>query len=95
MLKVTNKDSTETSLKLKAPIEIVDVSLSLEANRLPDYKDVYMKKGIDGHFNKVQEIKYKPHNNKNDDKNIDIKIPSAEYMYYDICCMLFVNQLFD
>jgi len=94
MLKVTNKDSTETSLKLKAPIEIVDVSLSLEANRLPDYKDVYMKKGIDGHFNKVQEIKYKPHNNKNDDKNIDIKIPSAEYMYYDICCMLFVNQLF-
>ena len=46
---------------------------------------------VDG---KVQEIKYKPHNNKNDDKNIDIKIPSAEYMYYDICCMLFVNQLF-
>ena len=84
-------------LKLKIPVELVDISMSLPTDNLYLFKEVYMRLvapaggavgGAPPKFNKFIDFEYTSNTNK-----AKLSIPSPEYMFYDICAMLFVNQM--
>ena len=95
------KDSNprDVPLKMKIPVELVDISMSLPTDNLYLFKQVYMRNvapaGAPGgappaapKFNKFIDLEYTSNTNK-----ANLSIPSPEYMFYDICAMLFVNQM--
>jgi hypothetical protein len=87
-----NINPTDTALKLKIPIEIVDVSMSSPKDNLYLFKGIFMKNttpaGPNPTYNKYIDIDY-----TSNSYNADLTLPSPEYMFYDICAMLFVNQM--